>query len=83
MSNQPMVDLQALADHLTVHANTVRSWVKSGRIPPHTYIHINHTRRFFLNEVLDALRNERVMEVKDPQQLELPLGIAAHANEDK
>lgn len=83
MSDQQMVGLQGLATHLKVHANTVRSWVKSGRIPPSTYIHINHTRRFFLHEVLEALRSERVMEVKDPKQLELPLGIAAHNNEDK
>lgn len=72
MSDKELVDIKALAGRLQVSVNSIRNWVKSGRIPPATYIQINQTRRFYVSDVEAALRADR-----PETQLALPLAEPA------
>lgn len=80
MSDKDMVDVKELAKRLKVSANSIRNWVKSGRIPTSCYIQVNQTRRFDVDAVLDALRADRPFDGHNDKQLELPLGVAPAGN---
>lgn len=51
-----LVPVDVLAKHLAVKPTTVRTWVRSGDIPPDTYIQIGNTYRFDVPAVVDALK---------------------------
>jgi DNA-binding transcriptional MerR regulator len=80
MTGKPIVDVKELADVLGVSIQTIRNWVRSGLIPPDTYIKAERTYRFVVDDVVKALRAPRALEraaEQIPEQLELPLGTAA------
>lgn len=76
MTAKSIVDAQELASILGVHVQSVRNWVNSGIIPPSTYIKGERTYRFVVDDVIDALRASSMPEPANPNQLELPLGVA-------
>lgn len=76
MSGKPIVDVKELAAILGVHQQTIRNWIRSELIPPSTYIKAERTYRFVVDDVVAALRASQPP-AKNPNQLELPLGIAA------
>lgn len=63
----PFVNIEDLSKHFSVSIATVRTWIKNGTIPKHTYLKIGNTYRFNLSEVTDALTSAP----KEPVQLEL------------
>lgn len=72
------VPIEDLASRLNLKANTIRIWVREGKVPKHTYIKVGKTYRFNVNEVVKALTpKEDELEVdvprneNDPVQLEL------------
>jgi len=72
------VPVEALADHLSVKASTIRQWVQRGLIPPTTYIRVANTYRFNILAVVDALQDNKPEEDEGefglpPEQLELDL----------
>lgn len=69
MSEHPIVDAQELASILGVSVQSVRNWVRSGLIPPSTYIKVERTYRFVVSDVIESLRANRVVP-------ELPEGTA-------
>jgi excisionase family DNA binding protein len=66
----PFVTIEVVAKRFIVSVATVRTWVKTGAIPKHTYLKIGNTYRFNLPEVETALTSGH----KEPVQLELDLG---------
>jgi excisionase family DNA binding protein len=66
----PFVTIEVVAKRFIVSVATVRTWVKTGAIPKHTYLKIGNTYRFNLPEVEAALTGGQ----KAPEQLELDLG---------
>jgi excisionase family DNA binding protein len=79
MTGKPIVDVKEMADTLNVSVQTVRNWVRSGIIPPTAYIKAERTYRFVVDDVVAALRANK-MDQRHPEQLELPLGIAPLEN---
>ena len=49
------VNISDVAEHFSVSISTVRHWVREGYIPEHTYVKIENTQRFKLDEVDKAL----------------------------
>lgn len=49
------VPIEDLASRLNLKANTIRIWVREGKVPKHTYIKVGKTYRFNVNEVVKAL----------------------------
>ncbi len=49
------VNVKILADHFKVSERLIRTWVNQGKIPKHTYVHIQQTYRFNLPAVEAAL----------------------------
>lgn len=76
MTGKPIVDVKELADLLGVSVQTIRNWVRSELIPPSSYIKVERTYRFVVDDVVAALRANAIPD-KNPNQMELPLGIAA------
>lgn len=50
------VPIDDVAATLHVSLATVRSWVRRGHIPTHTYIKVGNTYRFDIEAVLSSLR---------------------------
>lgn len=53
------VNLEAIADHLSVSKDTIRLWIKSGKIP---YYKAGRMYKFKISEVDEWLRNGRMQE---------------------
>jgi excisionase family DNA binding protein len=53
--NEPYVPIEELAKYFTVSVSTIRSWVRTGRIPEGTYLKIGTTYRFKISDVEKAL----------------------------
>mgnify|MGYP003110265340 CR=1 FL=1 len=53
--SSPFVPIADVAKHYRVSQATIRSWLKEGVIPKHTYIHIGSTYRFNLVAITEAL----------------------------
>ena len=49
------VNISDVAEHFSVSISTVRPWVREGYRPEHTYVKIDNTQRFKLEEVTKAL----------------------------
>jgi len=49
------VNISVVAEHFAVSISTVRHWVREGFIPAHTYVKIDNTQRFKLEEIDKAL----------------------------
>ena len=47
--------IKEVADYFKVSVSTLRTWVKSGKIPANTYIKVEGTYRFNLGLVEEAL----------------------------
>jgi|TARA_Y100000310_G_scaffold100686_1_gene98540 excisionase family DNA binding protein len=63
---ESFVPIDVVAEHFTVSASTIRSWVRSGRIPKSAYIKVGNTYRFSLSAVVEELlQKEREPEVPD------------------
>lgn len=54
-TEKPYVGTPEVAKHFQVSVTTIRNWIKSGHIPPDTYIKIGEVYRFRLGEVDTAL----------------------------
>lgn len=52
-----LVSIRKVAEHLNISVATVRKWVRNNTIPENTYIKVNNTYRFDLEEVMFALRH--------------------------
>jgi|TARA_R100001530_G_scaffold135532_1_gene112976 excisionase family DNA binding protein len=65
---ESFVPIDVVAEHFTVSTSTIRSWVRSGRIPKNAYIKVGNTYRFSLNAVVEEL-----LQVKEPEIPEDPL----------
>lgn len=61
MSEKSIVDAQELASILGVSVQSVRNWVRSGLIPTSTYIKVERTYRFMVDDVIEALRANNVV----------------------
>lgn len=70
MTDTPFVTIEKVAEHFLVSVATVRTWLRNGTIPKHTYLKVGNTYRFNLPELAAALVNAP----KAPVQLELDLG---------
>jgi len=49
--------IKEVADYFKVSVSTMRTWVKSGKVPASTYIKVDGTYRFNLDLVEEALLN--------------------------
>jgi excisionase family DNA binding protein len=58
--SEPFIPIEKLAEHFTVSTSTIRSWVRRGDIPAHTYIKVGNTYRFSKEDVSAALLNRGV-----------------------
>lgn len=67
MTSKPFVTIEGVAEHFVVSVATVRTWLRNGTIPKHTYLKIGNTYRFDLPVLAEALVNAP----KEPVQLEL------------
>jgi excisionase family DNA binding protein len=56
-NTEPFVPIEELAKHFTVSVSTVRTWVRQGLIPKHTYVKVGSTYRFSVSKVVEALTN--------------------------
>lgn len=74
VANEPLVPIDELATLLAVSISTVRSWIRSRKIPRHTYLKIGSTYRFRLTSVLTALDSEAltVLAVAPEEAPEVP-----------
>lgn len=63
----PLVTIEGVAEHFVVSVQTVRTWVRTGVIPKHTYLKIGNTYRFDLDQLAAELLNKP----KEPVQLEM------------
>ena len=54
-----LVSIKEVAQNFQVSERLIRNWMKQGRIPKNTYLHINQTYRFDLTAVTKALLSER------------------------
>ena len=66
----PFATIEEVAKYFVVSVATVRTWLRNGTIPKHTYLKVGNTYRFKLPDVAAALVNAP----KEPVQLELDLG---------
>lgn len=66
----PFATIEEVAKYFVVSVATVRTWLRNGTIPKHTYLKVGNTYRFNLPDVAAALVNAP----KAPVQLELDLG---------
>lgn len=64
---EPYVHIEDLAKHLSVSVTSVRTWVRQGLIPGHTYIKVGNTYRFCISKVVDALTAGNQQETAVPQ----------------
>jgi len=55
MSEQPLVTIDAVAEHFAVSISTIRKWIREDRIPKSTYMKIGTTYRFKLESMTDAM----------------------------
>ena len=53
-----LVSIREVAQHFMVSERLIRNWMKQGRIPKNTYIHIGLTYRYDLNAVSEALLSD-------------------------
>jgi len=53
LQEEPYVSVEDLAKHFSVHANTVRSWVKNNTIP---HLKVGGVYRFKISKVEEALK---------------------------
>lgn len=66
---EPFVSINEVAQHFSISKSTVRSWVRSGRIPRDTYFKLGNTYRFRLGAITEALL-ENQQPVPDPDDEE-------------
>lgn len=60
--NEPWVNLEQVADHLTVSKDTIRNWIKEGLLPAYK---VGNMYKFKLSEVDQWVREGRLdLEVK-------------------
>lgn len=60
--NEPWVNLEQVADHLTVSKDTIRNWIKEGLLPAYR---VGKMYKFKLSEVDQWVREGRLdLEVK-------------------
>jgi len=55
MDIQATSTIKELAAHFSVSVSTARKWVRSGKIPPSTYIHVDAVYRFDLKAIQAVL----------------------------
>jgi len=53
-----LVSIREVAQHFMVSERLIRNWMKQGRIPKNTYVHIGQTYRYDLNAVSQALLSD-------------------------
>ena len=56
---EPFVPIEDLAKHFNVSISTVRAWVRQEHIPKDTYIKIDSTYRFCVEDVTNALTKNK------------------------
>jgi excisionase family DNA binding protein len=59
--------IKEVAEYFKVSVSTLRTWVRTGKIPASTYIKIDGTYRFNLNLVEEAL-----LEASEPKKASAP-----------
>tara|TARA_R100001224_G_scaffold89531_1_gene58611 strand:+ start:511 stop:729 length:219 start_codon:yes stop_codon:yes gene_type:complete len=69
----PYVPIEKLANHLHVSISTVRGWVRNKNIPENTYIRVNNTYRFSIEDVTAALSAEKGDSVAPEDELDQDL----------
>lgn len=87
MTQEPYVDTAVVAKFFSVTEPTVRRWVRTGQLPPSTYISVGGVYRFSIQRIIEALTPKTVegqeppvitaeeMKTTDtPVQLELDFG---------
>ena len=62
---EPFVSINAVAKHFAISKSTIRSWVRTGRIPSDTYFKLGNTYRFRLGAITDALLNQELATNED------------------
>jgi excisionase family DNA binding protein len=67
MTETPFATIEEVAKYFVVSVATVRTWLRNGTIPKHTYLKVGNTYRFNLPDVATAL----VSAPKAPVQLEM------------
>ena len=53
-----LVSMKEVAGHFKVSERLIRNWMKQGRIPKTTYVHIGQTYRYDLDAVSAALLSD-------------------------
>ena len=66
---QPYMAIAALAKHFSVSISTVRNWVRSGQIPPDTYVKVSTTYRFNVAKVEEALLASTTRDADSQKQI--------------
>lgn len=60
MTQEPYVDTGVVAKFFSVTEPTVRRWVRTGQLPPSTYISVGGVYRFSIQRIIDALTPKTV-----------------------
>ncbi len=60
MTQDPYVDTAVVAKFFSVTEPTVRRWVRTGQLPPSTYISVGGVYRFSIQRIIDALTPKTV-----------------------
>jgi excisionase family DNA binding protein len=95
MTNSVYVPTEELAKLLAVKVDTIRKWVKFGKIPPHMYLRIGNTYRFLLADILEEFSKHHNMKETDastskpdvlsepqPAVIDLNLDLTFNADDD-
>ena len=64
--DDPYVPIDVVANHFGVSLSTVRAWLNRGYIPIASYIQVGNTRRFKINMLEEAFRNNTCLLYTSP-----------------
>lgn len=89
MTQDPYVDTAVVAKFFSVTEPTVRRWVRTGQLPPSTYISVGGVYRFSIQRIIDAL-TPKTVEGEPPvvtaeamKNTDTPVQLELDFNEDR
>lgn len=66
-----LATVEEVAEALSVKRSTVRAWARDGKLPSHVYMKIGGMYRFYLDDLLDYLRQNQLLEKPQPGEEDL------------
>jgi len=88
MTQEPYVDTAAVAKFFSVTEPTIRRWVRSGELPPSTYIAVGGVYRFSIQRIIEALSNRAeetpaTLAADDIKTTNVPVQLELDFNQDR